>query len=63
MEAEVVEDITTIFGPAWVLVSVPTIGPGSFDVVVKAGPALDMPSLRKVLSETLKALDAMEVTP
>lgn len=53
---ELLDDITMNRGPAWVLVSVPSAGEDTFDVVLEVGPALDVDTVRVLLMKTLDAL-------
>lgn len=57
-EDMVPEDITMSRGPVWVLISVPSTsmqGDG-FNVELEVGPALDVESLRALLTKTVEAL-------
>lgn len=55
-EDTVPEDITMSRGPVWVLLSVPSADGDGFDVHLEMGPALDMDTLRALLTKTLEAL-------
>lgn len=51
------DDLTMRRGPAWVLVSVPSIGMnGDMDVKVECGPVIGVEELKSLLRKTLEAL-------
>ncbi len=53
---DLTEDLTDVFGPAWVVIAVPSAGTDGFDVELHIGPAFNAQDAASLISKTSVAL-------